>query len=139
MRATFTALARRRTLAAIVLAITAFAATRGVAATLGLGANALAAGSAPIASCQAAGAPTGTYAVAFDPALAAYAVSTVTVTNLDASCAGKTISLTLTAAGSGGLGTVAGTVPAGGGSLTLTPGATVAAADVTGVSVAIVG
>jgi len=132
-------LAKRRTLAAVVLALTLFGATQGVAATLATGTNALGAGNAPVASCQASGTPTGTYAVAYDPALAAYKVASVTVTSLDTSCGGKTISMTLTGTGSAGLATLAGTVPAGGGSLTLTPGAIVGAAGVTGVSVAISG
>ena len=59
--------------------------------------------------------------------------------SLDAGCAGKTISVTLTGAGGGSLATLTGTVPAGGGSLALVPGTTVAAAGVAGVSVAIAG
>jgi hypothetical protein len=136
MRKALTAFARRRILFAVVLALTLFGATQGFAATLGTGTNALGAGNAAVASCQTSGAPTGTYTVSYDPALAGYTVATVHVTNLDAGCAGKAISLTLTGAGDS-LGTLTGTIPAGGGSLALTPGATVAAAGVTGVSVAI--
>jgi hypothetical protein len=139
MSKAFTTLARRRAIVAVVLALTLVGATRGVAATLGAGTNALGAGNATVASCQATGTPTGTYGVAYDPALAAYRVTTVTVTNLDANCAGRTVSMTLTGTGSSSFGTLTGTVPAGGGSLALTPGATVAAAGVNGVSVAIAG
>jgi hypothetical protein len=139
MGTVLTALARRRTLVALALVLTLAGTTQGFAATLGTGTSTLAAGNATVASCQASGDPTGTYSVAYDPALGGYAVAAVTVTNLDTSCAGKTISLTLTGTGGGSLGALSGTVPAGGGSLALTPGSTVAAAGVTGVSVAIAG
>jgi hypothetical protein len=139
MSKAFTALARRRTLATVVLALMLFGATQAFAATLNTGSGALGAGNAAVAACQASGAPTGAYTVAYDPALAGYAVATVTVTNLDAGCAGKAVSLTLTGTGGSSLGTLTGVAPAGGGSLALTPGAHVAAASVTGVSVAIAG
>jgi hypothetical protein len=61
------------------------------------------------------------------------------VKNLDAGCATKTVSVTLTGAANATLCAVTGVVPAGGGSLALSPGAAVAAAGVTGVSVAING
>ena len=130
---------RWRTLAATVLALTFFGAVQGFAATLSFGASTLSAGNAPVAACQNSGAATGTYSVAYDPAAAAYTVATVSMLDLDSSCAGKTISLTLTGTGSSSLATLTGTVPAGGGSVALTPGATIAAAAVTGVSVAILG
>jgi len=132
-------LAKRRTLFAIVLALTIFGAVYGFAATLNVGANTLSAGNATVASCQAAGTPTGTYTVAYDPTLAGYKVAGVTVTGLDAGCATKTVSVTLTGASAVSLGAITGAVPAGGGSLALTPVGTVSAALVTGVSVAING
>src|SRR3954447_22668882 len=122
-------LIKRKTVFAIVLALTIFGAVYGFAATLYVGAASLSAGNASVASCQASGTPTGTYALAYDTATAAYKISTVTVTSLDAGCAGKAISVTLTgSAGGTVLATIAGTVPVGGGSLALTPGSTVAAA-----------
>ncbi len=133
------ALAKRRTLFSVVLALTIFGAVYGFAATLNVGANALSAGNASVASCQASGTPTGTYTVAYDSTLAGYKVSGVTVTGLDAGCATKAVSVTLTGAANANLASLAGTVPAGGGSLALTPGSTVSAASVTGVSVAING
>jgi hypothetical protein len=132
-------LAKRRTLVAIVLALTIFGAVYGFAATLNVGANTLSAGNAAVASCETVGTPTGTYTVAYDSTLAGYKVAGVTVTGLDAGCATKAISVTLTGAANANLGTIAGVVPAGGGSLALTPGSTVSAAGVTGVSVAING
>jgi len=139
MTTTLKALARRRTLFAAVLALTIFGAVYGFAATLNVGANTLSAGNATVASCQASGTPTGTYTVAYDSTIPGYKVSGVTVTGLDAGCASKTVSVTLTGAASANLASLTGTVPVGGGSLALTPGSTVAAASVTGVSVAING
>lgn len=129
-----------KTILALTLALTIFGTVYGFAATLNVGANTLSAGNASVASCQASGTPTGTYSVAYDTTLAAYKVSGVTVTNLDAACAGKAISVTLTgSSGATNLGTATGTVPAGGGSLAVTPSSTIAAASVSGVSVAING
>ena len=140
MNAILKSLVKRKTVFAIVLALTIFGAVYGFAATLNVGANTLSAGNASVASCQAAGTPTGTYSVAYDTTTAAYKVSGVTVTNLDTNCAGKSISVTLTgSAGATNLATFTGTVPVGGGSLALTPSSTVAAASVSGVSVAING
>lgn len=132
-------LAKRRTVFALVLALTIFGAVYGFAATLNVGANALGAGNASVASCQVTGTPTGTYTVAYDSTIPGYKVATVVVTGLDnANCSGKAISVTLTGAASANLSTIAGTVPVSG-TLTLTPGSTVSAAAVTGVSVAING
>jgi len=75
------------------------------------------------------------YAVAYDSTLGGYKVGTVTVTSLDAACATKTVSVTLTGAAGVNLNTVTGVVPAGGGAQVLTPGSTVSAALVTGLSV----
>jgi hypothetical protein len=133
------AVAKKRTVFSIVLALTIFGAVYGFAATLNVGANTLSAGNASVASCQASGTPTGTYTVAYDSTLGGYKVSGVTVTGLDAGCATKAVSVTLTGAANANLASIAGTVPAGGGSLALTPGSTVSAASITGVSVAING
>jgi len=133
------ALAAKKTLFALVLALTIFGAVYGFAATLNVGANQLSAGNATVASCQASGTPTGTYTVAYDSTLGGYKVSQVTVTSLDTNCANKAVSVTLTGTGNSNLATITGTVPVGGGSLALSPGSTVAASSVTGVSVAING
>jgi fibronectin-binding autotransporter adhesin len=133
------ALAAKKTIFALVLALTIFGAVYGFAATLNVGANQLSAGNATVASCQASGTPTGTYTVAYDSTLAAYKVSGVTVTGIDSGCANKTVSVTMTGAAGANLGTLSGTAPVGGGSLALTPGSTISAASVTGVAVAING
>ena len=140
MQKLLTNLMKRKTIFATVLALTIFGAVYGFAATLNVGANTLSAGNATVASCESTGTPTGTYSVAYDTTLAAYKVSGVTVTGLDASCASKSVSVTLTSnSGGTNLATITGTVPAGGGSLALTPSGTIAAANVSGVSVAING
>lgn len=139
MRNSLKALARKKTLFALVLALTIFGAVYGFAATLNIGTNQLSAGNATVASCQASGTPTGTYSVAYDSTLGAYKVSGVTVTGIDTGCGSKAVSVTLTGTAGANLGTLTGTAPVGGGPLALTPGSTIAAASVTGVSVAING
>jgi hypothetical protein len=140
MRKAAKALAKRRTLFAVVLALTIFGAVYGFAATLNLGTDQLSAGNATVASCQTSGSPTGTYSVAYDSSVPGYKVSGVTVTGIDAACATKAISVTLTGASNTNLATITGTVPAGGGSYAIgAPGSTVSAASVLGVSVAISG
>jgi hypothetical protein len=131
------AIAKKKTLFALLLALTIFGAVYGFAATLNVGTNQLSAGNASVASCQATGSPTGTYSVAYDSTLGGYKVSGVTVTGIDTNCNGKSISVTLTGAASAALGTIAGTIS--GTSLALTPGSSIAAGSVTGVSVAING
>jgi hypothetical protein len=135
-----TNLIKRKTLFALVLALTIFGAVYGFAATLNVGANTLSAGNASVASCQQTGTPTGTYTIAYDTTSAAYKISSVVVTGLDATnCSGKTVSVQLTnTAGTTLVGTqMTGTVS--GTSLTLTPASTIAASAVGGVAVAING
>jgi hypothetical protein len=132
-------LAKKRTLFASILALTIFGAVYGFAATLNVGTNTLSAGNATVASCQQTGTPTGTYTTAYNATIPGYAVATVVVTGLDnTNCSGKAISVTLTGAANANLATIASTVPVSG-NLTLTPGSTISAAAVTGVSVAING
>lgn len=138
MKNAIATLVKKKTIFALVLALTIFGAVYGFAATLNVGNGQLAAGNASVASCQVASA-TGTYAVAYDSTLGGYKVSTVNVNAIDAACATKSLSVTLTGAANANLITLTGTVPAGGGSLALTPGSTVSAASITGLSLAING
>ena len=134
------AFAAHKVLFASVLALTIFGAVYGFAATLNVGSSTLSAGNQTVASCETTGTPTGTYTTAYDSTVPGYKVSGVTVTGLDAGCATKAISVTLTGASNTNLATITGTVPAGGGTLSLgAPASTVSAAAVTGVSVAING
>lgn len=134
---TIKALRQKKTLFALVMALTIFGAVYGFAATLNVGTNQLSAGNATVASCQASGTPTGTYSVAYDASITSYAVSGITVTGIDAGCNGKTLSATLTGTGGTSLGTVSGAIA--GTSLALTPAAHLDAKNVTGISVAING
>jgi hypothetical protein len=135
---TIKALRQKKTLFALVLALTIFGAVYGFAATLNVGTNQLSAGNASVASCQASGTPTGTYTVAYDASISSYAVSGITVTGIDSTnCAGKTLSATLTGAAGANLGTVSGTIA--GATLALTPAAHLNAVSVTGISIAING
>lgn len=134
------ALAKKRTLFAIVLALTIFGAVYGFAATLSVGSNSLSAGNIAVASCQATPV-TGTYTTAYDSTVPGYKVSSVIVTGIATTCGSKTVSATLTDSSNNPItgGTLTGTAPVGGGTLTLTPASAVSAATVTGVSVAING
>ena len=138
MRNSLKALMKKKTLFAFVLALTIFGAVYGFAATLNLNTNQLSAGNAAVASCQAT-TPVASYAVAYDSTIPGYKVGTVTVTSIDAACATKNVSVTLTGAAGANLNTVSAVIPAGGGVQVLTPGAVVSAAAVTGLSVAING
>jgi hypothetical protein len=135
-------LAKRRAIFAILLALTIFGAVYGFAATLNVGANALSAGNAAVASCESTGTPTGTYALAYDSTLPGYKVSSVTVTGMDPACNGKTVSVTLTGASNASLASGSAVYSSTGSNTTVsipslvgTPNAT----GVTGVSVAVNG
>ena len=108
MRNALKALVRKKTLFALVLALTIFGAVYGFAATLNVGTNQLSAGNATVASCQATARPTGTYTVALRLDDHGYKVTGVTVTGIDAGCATKTVSVTLTGAAGANLGTISG-------------------------------
>jgi hypothetical protein len=138
MRNSLKALMKKKTLFAFVLALTIFGAVYGFAATLNLSTNQLSAGNATVASCQST-TPVASYSVAYDSTLGGYKVGTVTVTSLDAACATKAISVTFTGAAGANLLTLTGAVQAGGGIQVFTPGSTVSAALVTGLSVAVSG
>lgn len=135
-------LAKRRTVLALVLALTIFGAVYGFAATLNVGANTLSAGNAAVASCQTSGSPTGTYTVIYDSAISGYKVNGVTVTGIDPLCNNKTVSVTLTGASNVSLASGSATYLSAGPSTqvvisNLTP--LPAASLVTGVSVAVNG
>jgi len=141
MTSTIKALTKKRTLFAVLLALTIFGAVYGFAATLSVGANTLSAGNAAVASCQASGTPTGTYSVAYDSTIPGYKVSQVTVTGMDAACNGKTVSVTLTGAANASLGAGSVAYNSAGANTTAVVSSlpVVNAASVTGVSVAING
>ena len=127
---------------AIVLALTVFGATYGFAATLGFSTQALGAGNAAVVSCQASGIPKGVYNTLYDPSLGGYRITSVTVTGIDPSCNGKSVSVTLTNAANVALASGAGTYSSAGSNTTLaisSLSAMPAAAAVGGLSVAVNG
>ena len=135
-------LLKRRLLFATLAAITVFGGVYGFAATLNLTSNKLAAGNATVASCETS-TPNTSFTVAYDATLnsgaGGYKVGSVVVSNLDAACATKPVNVTLQGASAASLGEITSTVPAGGGTLTLTPASAISAAGVVGVSAAING
>jgi len=133
-------LMKRKTLVALLLALTVFGAVYGFAATMNVVGNPLSAGNATVSSCETSTA-TGSYTVAYDTTAGTYKISGVSVTGIDAACAGKTLSATLTNnSGTTNLATLTATVPAGGGSVSLgAPASTVTADAVSRVAVAING
>ena len=134
-------LLKRRLLFATLAAITVFGGVYGFAATLNLTSNKLSAGNATVASCQSA-TPNTSYTVSYDSTLpggGGYKVATVVVSSLDATCAAKPILVTLQGTSGASLGEITSSVPAGGGTLTLTPSGAIAAASVLGISAAING
>lgn len=138
MSKVFKGLMKRRFLFAAIAATTVFAAVYGFAASLGITSNKLSAGNVAVSSCQAT-APNTTYTVSYDSSIGDYKVATVVITGLDANCGSKPINVTLQGASNASLGEITSTVPAAGGSLTLTPSGTIDAKDVVGVSAAING
>lgn len=102
------------------------------AASVGFASGGIGAGTAPVARCDAS--------VTASVALSGQAVSSVTIADIDAACAGGQLSATLTQDGTA-LATLPTTVvPAGGGSLLLlVPAPQPAAGSITDVRVVVVG
>ena len=134
------ALAGHKILFAAVLALTIFGAVYGFAATLSVSSNNLSAGNSSVVSCQATPV-TATYTTSYDSTLPGYKVATVVVTGFTAACGTKTATATLTDGSNVALGggTMSGTVPAAGGSVTFTPASSANAANVSNVLVAVNG
>ncbi len=89
---------------ALAVGVAVFAAAYASAATLGgLNSDDLGSDDDVVASCDADGIVV-TYQTAYDVSLAAYEVSSITITGLDnASCSGQTVKATLTGAGNAAL------------------------------------
>lgn len=134
-------LMKRRTLFATLLALTIFGAVYGFAATLNVTPTALSAGNAALPSCQGATAPTTAYGLTYETTPSAgYYVTSVDVSGLDSTCAGKTVSVVLTDSGNASLASGSVTIPSGGGTATISSLSTPAlASTVANVNVAING
>src|SRR4051812_39005973 len=122
MRNVIKRMAQRRVLLALVVGITVFGAVFGFAATLNVGAAALSAGNATVSSCDSDGV-NATYALAYDATLPGYKIATVVVNGLNAACAGKSVTVNLTDAGSNSLANATKTYGGSGTTLTFTAGA----------------
>jgi hypothetical protein len=117
----------------IALAATALSVAVGAAASLALGSRALSAGNASVTSCGVSSL-TATRAVDNTGN-----VTSVGISGIPAACAGETVTVTLVDGGGAALATTSGTVPNGGGSLSLSGLGTVAATNLMGFKFAVVG
>jgi len=128
----------KRALILALAGVLTFGAVYGFAASLNLTTDSLGAADTTVAACQA-GALTATYTSAYSTTVPGYAVGTVTVTGLAATCYSKAYKITLSGAGSASLGEATGTTPASGTSFAATFSPTVNAVSVTGIAVVISG
>ena len=128
----------KRVLTAIIAGLVTFGAVFGLAASLNLTSDSLGAGTAVVASCQAA-TLNATYTSTYSAAAPGYTVGTVTVTGLAATCFSKPYKVTLSGAANVSLGEATGTTPAVGTTFVATFAPAVAGTSVTGISVVISG
>ncbi len=128
----------KRIITAVLGGLLAFSVVYGLAASLNLTSDSLGAGTATVASCQAA-VLNATYTSTYSAAAPGYTVGTVTVTGLAATCYSKPYKITLSGAASVSLGEATGTTPSSGTSFAATFAPALSAASVTGVSVVISG
>ena len=115
-----------------------FGAAYGLAASLNLTTESLGAADTTVAACQA-GQLTATYSTSYSASVPGYAVGTVTVTGLAATCYSKAFRITLSGSGNASLGEATGTTPATGSSFAATFSPAIDAAAVTGLGVVISG
>ena len=120
----------------LVAATAAFAVVHAAAASLTVTSGLVGAGSAGVSACDAGGVST-TYTTGFD-ATAGYTVTEVTVTGIDAACAGQAVRVNLADSANASVGAggpVA--VPGGGGSAVVSITGTVAVSAISNVHVVI--
>lgn len=128
----------KRILVAVLASTIAFGAVYGLAASLNLTTESLGAADTTVAACQA-GQLTATYSTSYSASVPGYAVGTVTVTGLAATCYSKAYRITLSGSGDASLGEATGTTPASGASFAATFSPAIDAAAVTGIGVVISG
>ena len=133
----------KRLVVALLVAAGVFAATYGLAASLGVSSKTLGAGTSSVAACQS-GTLTASCATLYDSTIPGYKVGVVTVNGLDTTsptnCASKSFRITLTNSGNSSLGEVTGATPASGTSFTADfTSSNVSAANVIGIHVVISG
>ena len=128
----------KRALILALAGVLTFGAVYGFAASLNLTTDSLGAADTTVAACQA-GALTATYTSSYSTTVPGYAVGTVTVTGLAATCYSKVYRITLSGAGSVSLGEATGTTQSSGTSFAATFSPAVNAASVMGIAVVISG
>lgn len=128
----------KRALLAALAAVMTFGAAYGLAASLNLTTESLGAADTTVAACQA-GALTATYSASYSATAPGYAVGTVTVTGLAATCYAKAYRITLADSANAALGEATGTTPSSGSSFNATFSPAVAASSVENISVVISG
>jgi len=127
---------RVRFLVPAVVGVVVFGAVTAFAASLTVSTKSLGAGNATVSTCNTNAAVT--YTVSYSATLPGYKVATAPVTTA-AACTGLAFKVTLTGAGNASLGEASGTLDATGAGTADFTTQSVAAANVTGVSVVITG
>ena len=128
----------KRVLVVAVAGVLTFGAVYGFAASLNLTTESLGAADTTVAACQASQL-TATYTSSYSSTVPGYAVGTVTVTGLAATCYSKAYRITLSGSGNTSLGEATGTTPATGTSFSATFSPALNAASITGIAVVISG
>lgn len=128
----------KRALIVALAGVLTFGAVYGFAASLNLTTESLGAADTTVAACQS-GAMTATYTNSYSASVPGYAVGTVTVTGLAATCYSKAYKITLSGSGGTSLGEATGTTPSSGSSFAATFSPAVNAVSITGISVVISG
>lgn len=128
----------KKLLVALAVGVAVFAAAYASAATLGgLGSDDLGADDSVVASCDTTGGVTTTYQTDYNQTAATYIVTSITISNVDAACAGQTIKAVLSGASDVELTEVTATAVTGTNVINVT--AVVPAENVTGLHVVISG
>lgn len=129
----------KRTLIALLIGAVVFFGVYALAASLGLTADTLGAGSTAVAACQS-GTINVSYTATYSATAPGYQATTVTLNNLDETsghCGGATAKVTLSGASNASLGEQTATLPTGAGTTQAFTFTGVKASDVTGVHVLI--
>lgn len=113
-----------------------FGAVTAFAATLSVGATKLGSGNATVTTCNASASVT--YATAYSSTVPGYKVTTTPVTSA-ATCSGQAYKVTLTGSGNTSLAEVSGVLDASGNATPDFSASSIAAANITGVSLVITG
>jgi hypothetical protein len=128
----------KRLLLATLIGVATFGFVFGLAASLNLTSDSLGSGTTAVAACQA-GTLNATYATSYAATAPGYAVGTVTVTGLAATCYSKAYRITLSGSGNASLGESTGSTPASGTSFVATFSPAVNALSITGITLVISG